>query len=80
MYCSGTAWQQPYHKHIEEWGKPFEKEFTGVSEVVLRSLEEAEKTWGGPKGILGKVVTIVHKVHTEQACDTLQDDNTDWER
>ena len=47
---------------------------------MLRSLEEAEKTRGGPKGILGKVVAIAHKVHMEQARDALEDDNTDRER
>jgi hypothetical protein len=80
IYPSGPGWQQPYRKHIEERGEPFEKEFTGISEAVLRSLEEAEKTRGGPKAILGKVMTIAHKIFTQQASDMLQDDNADWER
>ena len=79
-YPSGPAWQQPYCKYIEERGGPLEKEFTGVSETVLHSLEEAEKTWGGPKGILGKVTTVTHKTFTQQMSDVLQDDNADRER
>ena len=78
-YLSGPAWQQPYRKYIEERGEPLEKEFTGVSETVLRSLEEAEKTRGGPKGILGKVTTVTHKTFTQQMSDVLQDENTDRE-
>ena len=36
---------------MENHGEPFDKQFTGISEAFLRSLEDAEKTRGGPKGI-----------------------------
>ena len=76
---SGPAWQQRYRKYIEERGETFEKQFTGISETVLRSLEEAQKTRGGPKGILGKLMTIAHNTFTQQIRDGLQDNNTDRE-
>ena len=52
--------------------------FTDVSETVLCSLEDAEKTWGGPKGILAKVTWIAHKAFYQQRSNVFMDD-TDQE-
>jgi len=53
-------------KTIEDRGETIHKPFTLVSNAVLRSLEDAEKTLGGPKGILAKVVRIAHKTSLEK--------------
>jgi len=71
------SWTWPYRKYIEERGELLERQFTGVSETLLRRLEDAEKTRGGPKGILAKVTTIAHNTFSQQASDVFKDDNAD---
>ena len=75
----GPGWQQPYRKCIEERVEPLEREFTGTTETVRRDLEAAEKTRGGPKGILGKLIGIAHKIFVQKLGDGLQDDNANQE-
>jgi hypothetical protein len=61
-------------KYIEHRGEPLEKLFADVSEALLRSLEDAEKTRGGPKGILTKVTRLAHGAFTQQVSDGFDTD------
>jgi len=68
-----------YRKYIKDRGVPLDKPFANVSEALLRNLEDAEKTLGGPKRILTKVTRIAQKVFTQEASSVLKDDDTDQE-
>ena len=79
MNPSAPSWSWPYRTYIEDRGEPFEKGFTGVSPTVLRCLEDAEKTRGGPKGILNKLTTIAHKTFVQRVHDVFEGDNAHQE-
>jgi hypothetical protein len=61
-------------KYIERRREPLEKPFADVSEVLLHSLEDAEKTRGGPKGILTKVTRLAHGAFAQQVSDGFDTD------
>ena len=63
---SDPSWIAESRKRIEDHGVPIYTPFTDVSKTVLCSLEDAEKTWGGPKGILAEVTRIAHKAFYRQ--------------
>jgi hypothetical protein len=75
---SDPSWIAESRKRIEDRGVPIYTPFTDVSETVLRSLEDAEKTRGGPKGILAEVTRIARKAFYQQQSNVLADD-TDQE-
>jgi hypothetical protein len=62
------------HKYIERCREPLEKPFANVSEALLRSLEDAEKTQGGPKGILTKVTRLTHGAFAQQVSNGFNPD------
>jgi hypothetical protein len=74
-----STWLDQCRKYIERRGEPLEKPFAGVSEALLRRLEHAEKTRGGPKGILNKVTRIAHNAFLQNASNAFQDNDTDQE-
>lgn len=51
--------------------------FANISDKVRIRLEDAEKTLGGPKGILAKVTKIAHESYVQKASDIFKDDGTD---
>jgi hypothetical protein len=73
------TWLERCRKYIEDREEPLEKPFTGVSEACLRSLEDAERTRGGPKGILAKVTRISHKAYTQRVSSEFESEDTDQE-
>ena len=81
-YSNHPLWFERHCKHIEDHRGPIDELFTGVSEALLRSLEDTEKTGGGLKRILSKVRDIAHKAFVQQMSNVLKGDgDTDpaWE-
>ena len=74
-YSNHPPWFERHRKHIEDRGGPIDEPFTGVSEALLRSLEDTEKTGGGSKRILSKVKDIAHKAFVQQMANVLKGDN-----
>jgi hypothetical protein len=76
---SAITWLDRYRQYINDRVEPVDAPFTGVSETILRGLEDAEKTRGGPRGILAKVARLAQKTHLQIVSDLFKDKNTDQE-
>jgi hypothetical protein len=74
-----STWLDRCREYIEDCEEPLEKPFTGVSEALLRSLEDTEKTRGGPKGILAKVTRIAHDAYVQRVSSEFESEDTDQE-
>ena len=75
---SYPSWTAKYRNRIEDRGVPIHTPFPDASEALLRSLEDAEKTRGGPKGILAKVTKIARDALHQHVSGEFEDD-TDQE-
>ena len=64
------------HKTIEDRGESLNKPFTHVSNEIMRILDDAERTRGGPKGILAKVVKIAHQTSLKKTSSTFKSDDS----
>ena len=72
------TWAAKYCKCIEDRRVSLYTPFADVSETLLSSLEDAEKTRGGLKRILTKVTNIAYKAYLHKTSKTFEDD-TDQE-
>jgi len=73
------TWLEQCHKTIEDCREPLNKPFSNVSEVLQHTLEDAEKTCGGPKGILAKVSKLTQNTYVWQVSAVFRDCNEDQE-
>ena len=72
-------WLEQCCKTIEDRGEPLNKLFSDVSRVLLHTLEDAEKTRGGPKGILAKVSKLAQNAYVWQVSAVFRDCDKDQE-
>ena len=75
----GSGTLEWYRRHIEELGQSLYREFTGVSEPFLRSLEDAGRTRGGPRAVLAKLTKIAHMELRQQCGDHFEDGDPELE-
>lgn len=61
-----AAWNERCRRYIEDRGESLYKPFTGVSDTILQSLQDAERTQGGPKYVLAKLQDVERKAYKEQ--------------
>ena len=59
-------WNERCRRYIEDCGGSLYKLFTSISDMILQSLQDAERTQGGLKYILAKLQDIKHKAYKEQ--------------
>jgi len=73
------TWLEQCRKTIEDHGEPLNKPFSDISEVLQCTLEDAEKTCGGPKGILAKVSKLAQNAYVWQVSAVFRDCDEDQE-
>ena len=61
-----AVWNERCRRYIEDCGGSLYKLFTSISDMILQSLQDAERTQGGLKYILAKLQDIKHKAYKEQ--------------
>ena len=74
-----AAWNERCRRRIEGRNELLNNLFTGVSDTTLQSLEDAERTPGGPKYILAKLQHVAHGVHKQQTNRGIMGDYMDQE-
>lgn len=78
-HTTNAGWNERCRKYIEDRRELLSKPFTGVSDTILQSLEDAERTQGGPKYILVKLQHVARKAHKHQVGRVLKSNDVDEE-